>query len=222
MVINHLSATRLSVLINGQPSSKFRPFRGVKQGDPLSPLLFILSSEGFSRGIKSLSAARHIHSFRLGRVPLAITHLAYADDLLIFLRGTLRNLQRLKLFLSQYEAASGQKVNYHKSTIITSSHVKTPQQRRFKEILGMRLSSLPLRYLGSYLHKGINRARYCTSLLQHMDTRLHGWHTRLLEHAGRLVLLQSVIAALPLHILAAGGLPKSIIRLIHRKMASFF
>lgn len=222
LVINHLSATRVSVLINGQPSPAFRPFIGVKQGDPLSPLLFILSSEGFSRGIKSLSAAGQLQSFRLGRIPLTITHLAYADDLLVFLKGTRRNLIHFRTFLTQYERASGQKVNYHKSNFIPSASVTVSQQRSFKAILDMRLSSLPFRYLGSYLHKGINRALYCTSLLQHIDGRLQGWHTRLLSYSGRLVLLKSVIAALPLHVLAAGGLPKSVIHIINRKMASFF
>lgn len=222
LIINHLSATRVSVLINGQPSSSFRLFRGVKQGDPLSPLLFILSSEGFSRGMKSLSAAGQLQSFRLGRIPFSITHLAYADDLLVFLRGTQRNLTHFRTFLTQYEMASGQKVNYHKSNFKPSARVTVSQRRCFQDILGMRLSSLPFRYLGSYLHKGINRAVYCTSLLQHIDVRLQGWHTRHLSHAGRLVLLRSVIAALPLHVLAAGGLPKSVIRIINRKMASFF
>lgn len=84
IIINH-RATTLLVLINGEPSPKFRPYRGVKQGDPLCPLLFILSSEGFSRGLNSLVAAGHILPFRLGRIPFAITHLAYTDDLLIFL-----------------------------------------------------------------------------------------------------------------------------------------
>lgn len=85
IILNHLSATTLVLLINGQPSSTFRPYRGVKQGDPLSPLLFILASEGFSRGLKALTTAGVLQPFCLGRIPFTITHLAYADDLLIFL-----------------------------------------------------------------------------------------------------------------------------------------
>lgn len=86
----------------------------------------------------------------------------------------------------------------------------------------MRSTCLPFRYLGSYLHKGINRARYCGSLLQHIDDRLQGWHSRLLSPTGCLVLLRSVLSSLPLHILAAGGLPKSVINIIGRKMATFY
>lgn len=222
IILNHLRATTLAVLITGQPSSYFRPHRGVKQGDPLSPLLFILAAEGFSRGLKALTAAGQLQPFRLGRVPFTITHLAYADDLLIFLRGTQRNLQRFHTFLTQYEAASGQKVNFQKSSIIPSAAVTPHQRQTFATTLGMRLSNLPFRYLGSYLHKGIPRAHHCVTLLQHIDDRLQGWHSKLLSTAGRLVLLQSVIAALPIHIMAGGGIPKSVIKIIHRKMATFY
>lgn len=222
IIINHLSATRMSVLINGQPSPNFRPFKGVKHGDLLSPLLFILSSEGFSRGLKDLVTTGRIRPFRLGRIPMTISHLAYADDLLIFLQGTQRNLRRFHAFLTTYETASGQKVNFGKSSFIPSSNITARQCQNIKGILGMRQTSLPFRYLGSYLHKGIPRARHCSSLLQHVDDRLHGWQSRLLSLAGRLVLLRSVIAALPLHILAAGGMPKSVIRMVDRKMSAFF
>lgn len=153
---------------------------------------------------------------------MAISHLAYADDLLIFLRGTQRNLRRFHTFLTTYENASGQKVNFHKSSFIPSSSVTSSQCRIFKDILGMRATTLPFRYLGSYLHKGITQPIYCSTLLQHVDDRLHGWHARLLSSAGRLVLLRSVIAALPLHILATGGFPKSVIRMIDRKMSAFY
>lgn len=222
LILNHLRATTLSVLINGEPSPSFRPYRGVKQGDPLSPLLFILSSEGFSHGLSSLVTAGNIQSFGLGRIPFAISHLAYADDLLVFLQGTQRNIRRFKRFLTDYETASGQKVNFQKSSMIPSDRLSVRRVRDLQEILGMRLSTLPFRYLGSYLHKGINRSRYCATLLQHFDDKLQGWHSRLLSSAGRLVLLRSVISALPLHVMAAGGLPKSVIKMIHRKMATFY
>lgn len=167
-------------------------------------------------------AAGHIQPFRLGRIPFAISHLAYADDLLIFLQGTQRNIRHFKRFLTEYETASRQKVNFQKSSLIPSARLSTRRVRSLTEILGMRLSALPFRYLGSYLHKGINRSRFCTALLQHFDDRLHGWHSRLLSSVGRLVLLRSVLSALPLHVMAAGGLPKSVIKMIHRKMATFY
>lgn len=113
-------------------------------------------------------------------------------------------------------------MNFQKSSIIPSARIPTHQRQNFVNILGMRLSSLPFRYLGSYLHKGITRSRYCVSLIQHIDDRLQGWDSKLLSAAGRLVLLGSVIAALPLHVIAPGGLPKSVIKVIHRKMAAFY
>lgn len=55
LIFNHLKGTYLSILVNDVPSGYFQPIRGVKQGDPLSPLLFILASEAFSRGINALA-----------------------------------------------------------------------------------------------------------------------------------------------------------------------
>lgn len=84
ILLNNLSATRFSVLINGKPARYFSVSRGVKQGDPLSPLLFILAAEGFSHGLNTLMQDGVIRGFNAERVPL-VSHLAFLNDLVIFL-----------------------------------------------------------------------------------------------------------------------------------------
>lgn len=88
-------------------------------------------------------------------------------------------------------------------------------------VLNMQASSLSVKYLGSYLYRGVNRAIYCQSLLQHFDAKLSGWKRHLLTPRGRLVLLNSVRASLPLHLMAAARLTKSVINSIQRRMANF-
>lgn len=141
--------------------------RGVKQGDPLSPLLFIVASEGFSRGLKTLMATGVIWGFQAYRVP-QVSHLGFADDLVIFLNGSIWNLQQFRHFLDSYKQASGQLVNFHKSQVVVGSGVSGSW---VSQELGMRLSTLPIKYLGSFLYKGINRADYCVSLLAHFDAK---------------------------------------------------
>lgn len=84
-----------------QTSWLFLVSRRVKLGDPLSPMLFILASEGFSRGLNALMQDGVIHGFNTGRVP-TVSHLAFADDLVIFLNGSVRNLWQFCCFLDAY------------------------------------------------------------------------------------------------------------------------
>lgn len=154
-------------------------------------------------------------------MPFHITHPAYTNDLLIFLRGTIGTLCAFKTFLTSYDKASGEKVNYNKSSFIPSSNISIRRQTCFSGILAMHPTNLPFCYLGSMLHKGFTRAHHCTALLYHIDRRQQCWHNKLLSQAGMLVLLRSVLSSLPLHIMAAGGLPKSVIKIVEQKMAHF-
>lgn len=106
-------------------------------------------------------------------MPIAISHLSYADDLLVFLAAIWRNLQRFKQFLTLYEGVSGQAVNWHNNSVAFFSRVMPSQRQILFDILGMRSTSLPMKYLGSYLHTGITRTQYCT--IQHVDSRLSSW-----------------------------------------------
>lgn len=83
--MNNLTATRCLILVNGKSAGFFSVSRDIKQ-DPLSPLLFILASEGFSRGLNALEQTGHLISFQAGRVP-RVSHLGFSNDLVIFLNG---------------------------------------------------------------------------------------------------------------------------------------
>lgn len=164
IVLNSMRFSKLFVSVNGKSYGFFSTTRGVKQGDPLSPLLFIFWSEGFSRGLNHLVLSGVITGFNTGRVN-GVSHLAYADDLLILLNGTSSNLRRFQSFLHQYRSASGQLVNYTKSQFVSSSYVPRSNLAAIGNILGMQASSLPIRYLGSFLCRGVNRATYLSVII---------------------------------------------------------
>ncbi|KAG0502986.1 hypothetical protein HPP92_003058 [Vanilla planifolia] len=84
IVSNILEATRLSVLLNGQPDGFFSPTCGVRQGDPLSPALFAIVINAFSQSLKDGFRSGRIEGFSMPRHCHQVTHLAYADDIVIF------------------------------------------------------------------------------------------------------------------------------------------
>ncbi|XP_075083500.1 uncharacterized protein LOC142167241 [Nicotiana tabacum] len=95
-----------SMLINGQPYGFFKSIRGVKQGDPLSPTLFILDAEALSRGLNALHLNLYFCGFGLPKWSPKINHLAYTDDTIIFSSSDATSLQLIMEVLSAYEVAS--------------------------------------------------------------------------------------------------------------------
>lgn len=81
--------------INGNIVGSFRSFRGVRQGDPLSPLLFVLAQQVLSTNIKACIQQGRLIPYKMGRRDISISHLFYADDVLVFTNGSQRSLNRL-------------------------------------------------------------------------------------------------------------------------------
>ncbi|KAL0294117.1 UNVERIFIED_CONTAM: hypothetical protein Sradi_6902100 [Sesamum radiatum] len=98
-----------TILINGEPFGFFKSSQGLKQGDPISLKLFILASEALSRGL-NLLFAQDPDMFDQTGCKIKVTHLAYADDLIIFTRCEEESLTKLMQFLDIYENQSGQKI----------------------------------------------------------------------------------------------------------------
>ncbi|CAH9059413.1 unnamed protein product [Cuscuta epithymum] len=219
VIMNNLQSTFLSILVNGVPHGFFQPKRGVKQGDPLSPFLFILASEAFSRGIKWHMEHGSIKQYWMGSFGYSISHLGFADDLLIFLNGEARSLVNFNKFLNSYQRASGQTINLQKSSFLCGRKARAGL---ISHILGMQEADLPIKYLGVPLHKGINRVSYCMDLIHKFDQKLSTWKQNNLSMAGRLILVKHVLNTIPLHILAADKLPKKVVSIIDKKMACFF
>lgn len=222
LIMNNLASTRLSIMVNGVSCGYFQPTRGVKQGDPLSPILFILTSEALSSML--------IHKFGTGLLsPYAtslscptITHLAFADDIIIFANGGLPTLKGISKTLDIYQTASGQRINFHKSFFVTSKHCPINRLRAMERTLGMRQSKLPFRYLGVNLFRGRNKIIFYQYILESIDRKLLGWQRKLLSPGGRLTLIKHVLTAIPLYTVAVIQLPKQTIKDIEQRMARFF
>lgn len=118
LVMNNLHSSFFSVLINGSPSGFSKASWGIKQGDPLSPYLFILLTEALSRRLKFLIDAKAIKHYKVSPRAIPIFHLYFADDLLIFMPCDRHSLRTFTEFFHCYECATGQKANRAKSSFI--------------------------------------------------------------------------------------------------------
>ncbi|CAL1397365.1 unnamed protein product [Linum trigynum] len=118
-----VTSVSYSVLFNGAPHGYFKPHRGIRQGDPLSPLLFALYTEAFTCCINRAVAMGFLHGLKINRFCPPISHLLFADDSYIFLRASSTECHHLLQLLHEYQQASGQKVNLQKSTVSFSANV---------------------------------------------------------------------------------------------------
>ncbi|KAL5782553.1 hypothetical protein ACOSP7_007582 [Xanthoceras sorbifolium] len=123
IIMECVLTVKYSFLINGESFGLVQPTRDLRQGDPLSPYLFLLCAEGLSSLICSAKRCGLFSGLRCSRSGPKIIHLFFADDSMIFTSATLEECLVLKDVLWKYERATGQKVNFHKSAICFSGRV---------------------------------------------------------------------------------------------------
>ncbi|KAL0012182.1 hypothetical protein SO802_007290 [Lithocarpus litseifolius] len=109
MIMQCISTVSYSILINGVAYGCIMPTRGIRQGDPLSPYLFLLCAEGFSSMICQAVRRQLLSGVSICRGCPMVTHLFFADDSLLFCKASSQECQKLVEILKHYENASGQK-----------------------------------------------------------------------------------------------------------------
>ena len=102
-----VSTVSYLVLINGEPKRKIVPLRGIRQGDPISPYLFLLCAEGLSAMLKKEESEGHIKGVAICRGASRVSHLLFADDSIIFCRASIAECERVLKVLEDYERDSG-------------------------------------------------------------------------------------------------------------------
>jgi hypothetical protein len=119
LIMKCVSSVRFSVKVNGELLPHFNPSRGLRQGDPISPYLFLMCAEGLSALLNNFTLGYVDRGVRVCNRSPWITHLLFADDSLIFVEASPRGAARLNVILNMYNEASGQLVNREKSSIFS-------------------------------------------------------------------------------------------------------
>ena len=128
LIMEYVTIVSYSILVNGEPKGLIKPSRGLHQGDPLSPYLFIFCVEGLNALLRQAAAADDIHRFSLCRNGPKLTHLFFADNCLIFCRSTLEECAKIQELLAVYEAVSGQMINKEKTALFFSKNTDAQAQ----------------------------------------------------------------------------------------------
>lgn len=148
-IMSLITTPLYSILINGIPSAPFSPTRGFRQGDPLSPFIFVLMAEGLSRLIHHVVHTRKLRGISLHDSP-SITHQQFVDDNILFGFPSVQEARSFKSILHLFSEASGMAINDSKSQLL---FFNTPPQTQtsIAKILGFSTSSLLAKYLGAPL-----------------------------------------------------------------------
>jgi len=191
-ILSILQSARLSILINAKAVGFFSCFRGVRQGDPLSPLLFCLAEEVLNRAISVARSGGRISPMVFARGIAFPTHILYADDIMIFCTGTKRNIRCLMNIFHDYSSVSRQLVNNSKSKFFTGA-MNNARAQMLVDLLGFSAGVIPFTYLGCPIFKGKPKAVHFLSITDIIKAKLATWKGVSLSIMGRIQLVKSII-----------------------------
>ncbi|KAL0799496.1 hypothetical protein Bca101_054671 [Brassica carinata] len=211
-----------SFLINGTPQGLVRPTRGLRQGDPLSPHIFILCTEVLSALCAKGQDDGSLPGVRVSRHSPAINHLLFADDTMFFCQSKPSSVSALMKILATYEEVSGQKINPVKSAITFSAKTPASVRARVKESLSIASEGGIGKYLGLPEQFGRRKRDIFASILDRIRQKAQSWTTRFLSGAGKQVLLKSVLSAMPCYAMSCFKIPISLCKQIQSILTRFW
>ncbi|KAL9680155.1 hypothetical protein QQ045_018033 [Rhodiola kirilowii] len=192
MVMSCTKSVSYVVRVNDLITEEIKPGRGIRQGDPLSPFLFLICSEWLNLKVKECQEKGKLRGVKICRGAPEITHMLFADDSVFFLRATRENAASLKKILEEYEVLSGQKV----------------------EIM--------LKYLGLPVAFGHNRTELFRDIIGRIWRKMQGWKEKSLSIAGKEVLIKAVIQAMPTYAMSCFKIPNSLIKRIVSMISNYW
>ncbi|XP_059436470.1 uncharacterized protein LOC132169451 [Corylus avellana] len=211
-----------SVIVNGTPVGLFKPSRGIRQWDPLSPYLFILCAEVLSSILSLEEWLGHLKGVPTSFKGLRINYLFFADDSLLFCKATEQEWNCLKGVLEAYEEASGQRLNNDKTSVFFSRNTSQETKDRILEVVGVPDSQRFDTYLGLSALVGKSRTQEFQSLLEKVMKRVADWKTKFLSQAGNEVLIKAVIQTIASYSMSIFLLPSGLCKELNKLMQKFW
>lgn len=209
-IFSCISSISFEILINGGKTASFKLSRGLRQGDPLSSYLFILGQEILSRLLNQELRQKSIRGIKTSKRGPIITHVMYADDIVLFSKATKKDATSISRILEKYRLWSGQLVKRSKSGIFFSKHTQRPIQKAIKSSLQIRSIKKDATCLGAPFLLTRAPSKDFAYLQAKLEAKLAGWRSKCLSWAGRATLINSVAQTIPNYTMSTFNIPNKI------------
>jgi hypothetical protein len=212
----------IGVIINNQEGEFIQTGKWLRQGDPLSHLLFNIVVDVLSRMLPKARNIDMIKGLGCELVEGGVVSLQYAYDTILFMDKDVNHAENLKWILTYCELMSGMRVNYHKSELIPINCEDEEERLRFASIFGCPVGDFPIKYLGIPLHYNKLRREDMQPLIDKIIKRIVGWRGKLLTQASRLILIKNYLASIPVYLMSFLKFPRWAIDMINTHMTNCF
>ena len=211
LIMNMISLTCFNIMWNGTPLSTIIPSGGICQGDLISPYLFILCLERLSILLEEVVRDKTIHSVNFtGQIK--ISHLFFADDIFLFLKAKIIECQNLKNILQIFCKCSGQIISTQKSRLSFSPNTSKQTKELIASIFDIPSTTQLGTYIGTPIFTTRRKAFAYQYIVDNIQKKIEGWQTKYLSIAGRVTLINSTSASIPIHAMQTTLLPQKISR----------
>ncbi|XP_071714472.1 uncharacterized protein [Rutidosis leptorrhynchoides] len=216
-----LKSARSSVIINGSPTREFPILRGSRQGDPLSPFLFLIVMEGLNILLHEYVSSGLIQGARIANSEVIVSHLFYADDVMIVSEWNSLDMENIIRLFSLFHDISGLKINIDKSKVYGVG-VMEVELGIMATQTGCMAGAFPLNYLGLPLGANMKLVKNWKVLEDRFVKKLSRWKGNLLSMGGRLTLIKSVLGSLGIYFFSLYKCPVGVLKKLESLRSRFF
>ncbi|XP_020673031.1 uncharacterized protein LOC110092712 [Dendrobium catenatum] len=217
LIMECIVDVRFSIIINGKNSKWIIAHSGFRQGCPLSPYLYIMCSQLMSNSIEQRGQNIGIQISPRGP---RITHLLYADDVLIFSHVSKEIAKEVKGIVEDFCNWTGQRINVNKSHIIFGHGVSNPRRNKIAKVFGFKVVK-EMNYLGIKISLNRLKADDLQDLLTSVMDRLNAWGKKFLSMGGKITLITSSLFSMPNFLVTHSLIPKRVLVTLEKLCRDF-
>jgi hypothetical protein len=211
----------VAVKVNDQMGSFFQTQRGVRQGDPLSPIIFNLVADMLATLINRAKVNEQVEGLVPHLVDGGLSILRYAYDTILFLEHNLDKAMNMKLILCAFEQLSGLKINFHKSEVFCYGKAKE-EEGRYTRLFICKSGGMPLSDILESLCTIAGWLMVIGKQWKPNSRKLSSWKGKLMSVGGRLVLINYVLTSLAIFMMSFFEVPKGVLEKIDYFRSHFF
>lgn len=221
LIMHGITSSSISLLWNGSRTPNFAPRRGLRQGDPISPYLFVLCIERLGAMITDEVYQGSWHPIRVSKNGPSISHLFFADDVLLFAKAKPSQARLVSNVLDKFCVASGLRVSFEKSRVFALGGVTRTRKNKITGITSVQFTDRLEKYLGFHIHHGRPKKEDYAHLTDKVASKLAAWKGRLLNKPGRVTLANAVLTAMPTYEMQVGWFPTHVCDQLDRTIRQF-